>query len=207
MNEALDALMDTANAPGANWFTRLERVVDGRDVLATGHANGFWKVVLRRFSDGSKLRLHVWSHAHVGNAHDHRWDFNGAVLQGALLETCYTSVPENDGTEHQVYEVRSNQLFDTARVESLRATGTTLLVPGCMYWRRAGLVHSVVAHAPDTVSLVATERPRDDRHALVLCPKGRAPVAAAMTPRELSASEFLKVLKHRLDLQLGGGQR
>lgn len=50
------------------------------------HNNGFHKLVMRTFPDGTKIRMHLYEPAKVPkeHVHDHRWAFTSAVLAGHL---------------------------------------------------------------------------------------------------------------------------
>ncbi len=207
MSDALEAFRSLQSSETSCWFESVSQLVDGQTVIATTHANGFWKVRLRLFPDGSKLRLHLWSALLPANPHDHRWHFSAAVLQGELCETCFAPVTSQlEGVAHSVYTMKAGHLRDAGRVERLQTVSTNTLVQGSTYWRAAGLVHSVVATRAKTVSIVATERAIDNRNATVLSPVGRLPVSGSAHVDALSHSAFLDSLAKRLDLDSPEGQ-
>lgn len=192
--EALSALLHSTSSPNEQWPIRLREVVSGNDVTTSGHANGFWKITLRRFSDGSRLRLHVWTRALPGNIHNHRWDFSSVVLRGSLTETFFLNSTTSEGDLHSVFELQSNQLRETERSCRLITLGTSTLVPGVTYWRLGTLFHSVAALGAGTISMVATSHPEEDRVAEVLCPSGGKPFVGNADQHELKAEEFFAIL-------------
>ena len=72
----------------------LEGILDDREAMSEcakrsfPHPLGFLKIVLVTFSNGSKLRLHVWPAERScdisPDVHDHFWDFCSLILKGEM---------------------------------------------------------------------------------------------------------------------------
>jgi hypothetical protein len=65
------------------------------------HANGFLKLVVSEYPDGtSRERVHIWDAPFTdANIHSHRWDFTSSVLAGSLRNEVYEYEDDPDGDQ------------------------------------------------------------------------------------------------------------
>lgn len=196
MSEALTALNSLRDSRFVCWFEKVKECIDEQQrITLIPHTNGFLKFIIRKYSDGSNLRIHVWNKSQHGNAHDHRWDLASTVLQGELLESCFVPAHStNDGLLYHVYWWKSGRLINANETKLLRIGLTNTLVPGSSYTRESTLIHRVSAIKNGTVTIVATEPPVDDRSAIVLSPLGQKPADNKTNRSEMSGHEFLHML-------------
>lgn len=167
-------------------------------VEVISHANGFLKLRLRQYSDGSILRLHIWSKEQMANPHNHRWDFVALAIQGRLKEQYFIEVDDNcSGLSFDVYRLVSGRLVATDRTTSYNVISENFINEGDVYYRKASELHSVIAIESNTISLVATAPPNSGAFPLVLAHDGQ-PTLRDMTPRTLERLEFGQLLEKHL---------
>lgn len=132
------------------------------------HANGFLKIRLVNYPDGSCLRLHKWDHGFRGNPHNHKWDFIGFVLQGKLIERKYFDSENFGGREKRIFHYKEDLLVDTGVVSKYEAYTKELVALDTPYYRAAEELHEVVSVEKNTLSIVATAPAQNNVSVLVL---------------------------------------
>ena len=83
------------------------------------HTNGFYKIILKRYDDGSCLRLHYWlkDYNTDQNPHNHGWNFYSKILVGSLQNTNYIMTTQNilwilqDTTKHRILNHRHHYVL------------------------------------------------------------------------------------------------
>ncbi|MDQ1024744.1 hypothetical protein QF035_002326 [Streptomyces umbrinus] len=136
------------------------------------HTNGFAKIVLNNFPDGSALRLHVWMDAEAGDeghVHSHRWSFRSAILCGELEQCLYRI---EDGGTFGRYQYSSQH---HGKSYTLQHTGYAtpvltaqfVMLDGFSYLLRPGAFHTIKANSPMTASLVLTGPPETEENTVV----------------------------------------
>lgn len=147
------------------------------------HTNGFLKVRLATYADGSRLRAHFWDEESAENLHSHRWTYDGLVLHGELEELLYE---EGVGHTHTRW---TYQTPAAGEMESLRdprpvrviVERRDVLGATCHYRRETtGAIHQVRRLTPECVSLVLTQPPVQ-AHSYVYAQRGAMPALRRST--------------------------
>jgi len=192
MHLALKALRECQLA--ADWKIALASTLESVNaVLEYVHSNGFRKILLRSFDDGSRLRLHLWEDTAEQNIHDHRWGFTSLVLTGGIEERLYA---RSDDLMHE-FNVYKHTRFglehlpETCRMAEIQLSRHPA---GSIYQRGIGVVHLARPYISRTASIVATDPPGSAVEALVFSLPGRKPVQVQEQLRKCSRQEIFDQL-------------
>ncbi len=89
----------------------LKDIIDGKIKIpyAYLHPLNFIRIVIKKYDDGSQLRLHFW----IGNSlyetpHDHRFSFKSFVLKGKIINLNYYVKKDNIYGNYNLYETKFN---------------------------------------------------------------------------------------------------
>lgn len=199
MNKA-SRLFDQICSKGLpNWYQALSELDDYEKVELRSHQNGFVKCILGNYPDGSRLRLHLWSKNIPSNIHNHRWDFRGVVLKGELEELVYLEDDRmSEPGEYALYHANRSNLVDAGRRLTIKLAAKTHLPNGSAYMRGASLLHAVTSPDSGSISLVASDPPRDARKAKVLLPIEELPRQIDENIHWMHRNEFLNLLQSRI---------
>lgn len=156
------------------WVSRVWDIAS-ENIEVIRHANGFLKIRLAKYEDGSCLRLHKWNQGYRGNPHNHKWDFIGFVPQGKLIEQRYFK-SENFGCGvKRIFHYKGGLLVDTGMISEYEVYAVDLIATGAPYFRAAEEIHEVVAVEKNTLSIVATAPPLIDTDIVVLTDRNQEP--------------------------------
>lgn len=153
---------------GDEWREQLVKIVGSDELEVIEHPNGFLKIRLRLFSDGSALRLHVWRPSSTANPHNHRWDFVSAILKGKLVEKLLLKSQSDRSEKYSVYKYSGKTLKKTKDVVYKSVMDSNLFLPGVTYFRGCQDIHVVENLKEESVSLVCTSPPVSSREVVVL---------------------------------------
>jgi hypothetical protein len=131
------------------------------------HNNGFVKIVLQDYSDGSALRLHVWPNADAGDesdVHSHRWSFKSGLLCGRMEQSTYNVSADGPMNWYEFLTREHGRRYQMSLIGSANADLTTqfIMTPGFTYKFYAGAYHSIRILAPPTATVVLTSPPQAD---------------------------------------------
>lgn len=114
---------------------------------------------------GTALRLHLWPKVGSGlqdgfEVHDHLFDLESYVIQGAVQETTYVAEAAHEGPHriyNVVYESDSSRLSASGTTISLKVTRERTIAAGESYELPAGVLHLLQATMDRSVTLVLTQ--------------------------------------------------
>jgi hypothetical protein len=158
--------------PGVDFSSllRLSDVVDSLDSLTVAdveaistrsylHNNGFLKVVLRDYPDGSALRLHVWMNPEEeSDIHSHRWPFMSRVLSGQVEQALFSVTDGGESLRYSHSSRKHGTGYSLTPVGQATAAlnARFTMEPGFTYTLSPAAYHSVTITRPLTATLVLT---------------------------------------------------
>lgn len=130
------------------------------------HPNGFIKLVLYHFANGSKLRLHIWpiKKAVVQNdPHNHTGNFISRILKGSIINQTFSI--NSDGQSYQHYKdfLKINEhRLDYKKSVHLKIDSTETFLKNESYQMNHQIIHRTVPINDNTASLVLSMEKRKE---------------------------------------------
>lgn len=165
----------------SGWEKQIQNIVGSNKLEVIKHPNGFLKIRLCLFSDGSALRLHVWKPNSRANPHNHRWDFVSTVLMGELTETVLTENISEFSKKYSIHHYQHKKLRSIEKITSYCVKSLQRVSVGDIYFRQAVEIHSVETSNEKSISLVCTSPQIFDSQVIVLSSHGEPALDGSMT--------------------------
>lgn len=152
----------------------LEDIINGKIVISYAylHPLNFIRIVIKKFDDGSQLRLHFW----LGNSlyetpHDHRFSFKSYVLKGKLINLNYYVKKDNLFGDYNLYETKFNSdgslnfNYNNLDSYSIHICDKLIVKKNDSYKLNAYIIHNSIIES-DTITLMY-QYPNEKDHTLI----------------------------------------
>lgn len=168
------------------------------------HTNGFVKIVLRNYLDGSALRLHVWTERGAGtesDIHTHWWSFRSVVLCGELEHRIYSIDEEGPLHRYKYASANGGRDFSLERIGSVTANlqAHFTMPKGFTYLLHPSAYHTISAKVPMTASLILTGPPEAEENYVLSETKPELAISSPKLSVD-SLSEIIHDLTRRVAL-------